>query len=71
MAFADELAELKRNLQAADISVGELLGVAGVNRSTWTRWNNDTFRPRFQSWAEVQSAAERLISGREPRKPDA
>lgn len=64
MAFADELAELKRNLQAAEISVGELLDVAGVDRSTWTRWNNDTFKPRFESWSQVRSAADRLISGR-------
>lgn len=64
MAFADELSDLKRDIAAAELPVSELLAAAGVDRSTWTRWNGGTFKPRFDTWASVRATADRLIAER-------
>lgn len=65
MAFADELSDLKRDIAAAEVPVTDVLAAAGVNRSTWTRWNGGTFKPRFDTWATVRATAERLIAERD------
>lgn len=64
MAFAEELSALRKRLSTSGLSVGEVLTAAGVDRSTWTRWNSGTFRPRFESWSAVCAATDRLIAER-------
>lgn len=64
MAFADELSELKRDLKAARIPVDDVLSLAGVNRSTWTRWGNQQ-SPRIDRWASVKDAASKLLTERQ------
>jgi hypothetical protein len=66
MAFADELADLKRDLKEARIPVKDVLAIAGVNRTSWTRWSG-THSPRIDRWAAVQAAAEQLLSERARR----
>lgn len=61
MAFTDELADLKKELGAAKISISSLLAAAGVDRSTWTRWANGTCMPRMEKWSAVRAAADRLL----------
>jgi len=63
MAFADELAALKRDLKEARIPVAAVLAVAGVNRTTWTRWDGQ-HSPRIDRWASVQAAAAQLLAER-------
>lgn len=65
MAFTDELDALKRDLKEARIPVDAVLKVAGVNRSTWTRWAR-IHSPRMDRWDDVKSAAEKLLSERRP-----
>lgn len=63
MAFSDELADLKRALKEARIPVDDVLAVAGVNRSSWTRWGGNQV-PRLDRWNDVKAAAERLLAER-------
>jgi hypothetical protein len=63
MAFADELADLKRDLKEAHIPVDDVLAIAGVNRSTWTRWGG-THTPRLDRWDDVKAAAASLLAER-------
>jgi hypothetical protein len=60
MAFKDDLAALKRDLKEARIPVDDVLNVAGVNRSTWTRWHNQQ-TPRMDVWERVVGAAGKLL----------
>lgn len=64
MAFKDDLAALRETLAEKGVSVGAVLRQAGVDRSTWTRWNNGTAKPRLESWAGVCAAADRLVADR-------
>lgn len=61
MAFSDELRALKRDLKDAHIPVDEVLAIARVNRSTWTRWASH-HTPRLDRWARVCEAAEGLLA---------
>lgn len=63
MAFPDELANLKTSLKAARIPVDDVLAIAGVNRSTWTRWRK-LHTPRHDRWMAVRAAADRLLAER-------
>jgi hypothetical protein len=63
MAFSDELAELKRALKEARIPVDDVLAIAGVNRSSWTRWGGNQV-PRLDRWNDVRAAADRLLAER-------
>lgn len=65
MAFADDLAALKRDLKEARIPVDDVLAIAGVNRSSWTRWGN-LHIPRTDRWNRVREVAETLIKERGP-----
>ncbi len=67
MAFTDELSSLKQDLASADVSIADVLARAGVDRSTWTRWNNGASRPRFETWAAVRASAENMIAKRDGR----
>ena len=62
MAFADDFADLKGRLRAAGVPVEPVLALAGVNRSTWTRWGAQRHSPRVDAWQRVKDAAERLIA---------
>lgn len=64
MAFKDDLETLKAQLAAEGIPVDELLSAAGLHRTTWMRWNDGTFQPRFENWSGVREAADRLIGKR-------
>lgn len=61
MAFHDELAELKRTLKDAGVSVDDVLARAGVNRSSWTRWGQGNIA-RYDRWTAVKAAANDLIA---------
>jgi hypothetical protein len=63
MAFADELASLKQALKNARIPVDDVLAIAGVNRSTWTRWGTH-HAPRIDRWDNVKAAARQLLDER-------
>lgn len=65
MAFEDELAALKHRLRAAQVPVDAVLSVAGVNRSSWTRWHGGKHVPRADAWHKVKDAAERLLTQRD------
>lgn len=65
MAFADDLTALKHDLKEARIPVDDVLAIAGVNRSTWTRWGGQ-HTPRLEVWERVQEAATRLLQERRP-----
>jgi len=67
MAFHDELAALKLDLKEAGIPVDDVLSVARVNRSSWTRWNQGGI-PRTDRWAGVTEAAAKLLSERAERQ---
>lgn len=63
MDFAAELETLKRDLRAARIPVSDVLAIAGVNRTSWTRWSGQ-HSPRIDRWAAVKAAAEKLLAER-------
>lgn len=63
MEFADELKALKEDLRIARIPVRDVLEIAGVNRTSWTRWHGQ-HSPRIDRWAAVKAAAEKLLSER-------
>jgi len=60
MAFSDDFLALKRSLSDANIPVKELWREAGINRTTWNRWDDGVFSPRRDTWDAVLAAAERL-----------
>jgi hypothetical protein len=61
MAFSDDFLALKRSLSDANIPAKELWREAGINRTTWNRWEGGAFSPRRDTWDSVLSAASRLI----------
>jgi hypothetical protein len=62
MAFKDDFQALKRSLSEANIPAKELWREAGINRTTWNRWNDGIFSPRRDTWDSVLAAAERLTA---------
>lgn len=64
MAFAEDLAALKQELKEARIPVDDVLALAGVNRSSWTRWGTH-HTPRFDRWESVKATARRLLDERQ------
>lgn len=67
MDFAAELRALKENLRVARVPVDDVLALAGINRSSWTRWNQGSI-PRTDRWSVVTQAAEKLLSERAERQ---
>jgi hypothetical protein len=66
--FETELDTLKKALAQASVSIDEVLERAGVDRSTWTRWNNGSVTsPRFDSWAKVKDASAHLLKRKKGR----
>jgi hypothetical protein len=64
MAFRDELTALEQALEQAQIPVEAVQTRAGVHRTTWTRWQKGSTKPRYETWADVTSAARAIISER-------
>lgn len=62
MAFSDDFLALKRSLSDANIPAKDLWREAGINRTTWLRWEEGTFSPRRDTWDSVLAAADRLTS---------
>lgn len=63
MAFADERDALKAQLERAGVDVREIFPIAGIDRSTWTRWQGGQV-PQYDRWVAFREAADRVMAER-------
>lgn len=62
ISVAEQISELSTRLRERDIDIGSALIEAGINRSTWTRWQAGKTQPRLETWLAVQAAVERILT---------
>lgn len=63
MSLKDDITALETELKAAGVSIGAVLGAAGVDRSSWTRWKGGTVKgARYDKMVRVQEAARAAIA---------
>ncbi len=67
--FLDEVTEIERKLKEANVPLSVLLGAAGIDRSTWTRWRAKTTIPRLDRWEGTKAAAARIFLTHESSIP--
>jgi transcriptional regulator with XRE-family HTH domain len=64
MDIKDHIAKMDERLSVAGVSASEVCRVAGVARSTWTRWKSGDVSPNTATLAKVSRVVEGLIAGR-------
>lgn len=60
MLMPADIPLMERRLAEVGISVGQLCAVAGIDRSTWTRWRQGTVIPSLDNWGRAVAAFTRL-----------
>lgn len=60
MSFSDDLERLRDELKEAGVPVSAVCERAGINRTTFTRWQLGK-GPRLQTWETVKQAKDELI----------
>jgi RPA family protein len=70
MSTAEEILILQKRARDAGFRVADILRVSGVDRSTWTRWRNDTTSPRLDNWRAVNKAVDDLINSKVEQTAD-
>lgn len=62
MAFTDELIAAKDALKGAGVDVYAVLAEAGIDQSTWSRWNSGRVRgPHWDTWQKFKGALARMV----------
>jgi hypothetical protein len=51
----------EQQLKDAGIHIDEVLGRAGVDRSSWTGWKCRNITPRLDKWLQVDGEIERAL----------
>jgi hypothetical protein len=60
MSTTDEITKFEKQVHDDGLRIAEVLRVAGVDRSMWTRWKNGSTTPRLDNWRAVEKAAAEL-----------
>ena len=63
MNIEDEVSEVEKKLKASGLKVDDVLRLAKVDRSTWTRWKSGASIPRLDTWRSVERAILHLTHG--------
>jgi predicted transcriptional regulator len=62
MDTAEEVIAFEKRVREQGLSLGDVLRMACVDRSTWTRWKSGTTTPRLDNWRAVERAADALAA---------
>jgi len=60
LTIQPDIAGIETRLQTAGYTVGEMLRVAGVNKSQWTRYKRHGQEPQLSTWRKITAAVDRL-----------
>lgn len=56
MDWKSELLEIENLARRNGLKLDEFLAIAGINRSTWTRWKSGEYLPSMSKWTALQEA---------------
>lgn len=63
MAFIDEIIRIETELTENRSNPTELCALAGIDRSTWSKWkSNPDAMPTMRLWKKVEGALEKIKS---------
>lgn len=60
MALSGDISIIENRLRAARIPLGRMFELAGVDRSSWSRWRSESVSPTLNNWRAVLAAVEEL-----------
>lgn len=63
MSTADEIKAFEDRANELGIRIADVLRLAEVDRSMWTRWKNGTTVPRLDNWRAMERALADLGKG--------
>lgn len=70
--FRTQIDAIEKRLADAGSNVSRLCDVAGIARSTWTRWKTGETMPNMATWKVVEAAVAEIVSkSRETPEGDA
>jgi predicted transcriptional regulator len=65
MVKAPEIQEIETKAAEANVSIADVLKRAGVASTTWWRWSEGQFDPRFSTLRKVRDALDEEIAARD------